>query len=244
MTQDASGPTIFMFGYWGAGSSTRALVDGINAAEAHRGFAPPLWADVRISRSVRAAGFRDRAFGDLLGKQYVWIPDLGNVCVAEKREGMEIKNPAAANILLDHALSSPGRRVIFFCSCTIPAECHRYAVAKLVKKAASRRSVAVTVIEWPGGAPAADVLELQVPASVLRGIRSGKSSFKVPDSLPLAAAATLPWGTKALLRAGHDQIALLLGPAQFTLRGAIFQVLGEHRESKALRKAHGFDALK
>src|SRR4051794_24911304 len=126
--------TLFSFGYWGAGSSTRALVEGVNEAEALRGYEPPLWVDVRISRSVRAAGFRDGAFEKLLGSKYAWMPDLGNVCAQEGRPGIEIKNPAAAGALLDGGLQDDARRVIFFCACQVPAGCHRYAVGKLVKK--------------------------------------------------------------------------------------------------------------
>jgi hypothetical protein len=78
MPPTATPPTLFSFGYWGAGSATRALVDAFNDAETLRGFDHPLWVDVRISRSVRAVGFRDRAFEQLLGSHYVWMPDLGN----------------------------------------------------------------------------------------------------------------------------------------------------------------------
>ncbi len=34
----------------------------VDAVEHARGFAPPLFVDVRVRRSVRALGFRDRAF--------------------------------------------------------------------------------------------------------------------------------------------------------------------------------------
>src|SRR5258708_2300944 len=108
-----AGTTLFSFGYWGSGSATPALVEAVDAAEALRGFERPLWVDIRISRSVRAVGFRDHAFERLLGPRYIWMPDLGNLSVQEHRAGIEIKNPAAAEALLGYALSRRTRRVIF-----------------------------------------------------------------------------------------------------------------------------------
>src|SRR5258706_12253479 len=79
---------LFSFGYWGSGSATHALVAGIDAAETLRGYAPPLWVDIRISRSVRAVGFRSHAFARLLGSRYVWLPDLGNLSVQKRLPGI------------------------------------------------------------------------------------------------------------------------------------------------------------
>ena len=59
--------TIFAWGYYGWGSHTRRLVEAVDAAEAGRGFEPPVFVDVRIRRSVRAAGFTGPAFEKLLG---------------------------------------------------------------------------------------------------------------------------------------------------------------------------------
>lgn len=71
--------TLFSFGYWGWGNATPQLVQAVDAAEDARGFQPPLFVDVRISRSVRAVGFRDHAFEQLVGKErYVWLRRLGN----------------------------------------------------------------------------------------------------------------------------------------------------------------------
>jgi hypothetical protein len=238
------GATLFSFGYWGAGSSTRALVEGVNEAEALRGYEPPLWVDIRISRSVRAAGFRDSAFEKLLGSNYAWMPDLGNLCAQESRPGIEIKNPAAAGALLDHALQDDRRRAIFFCACGEPAGCHRYAVGKLVKKAAMKRGVDVTVVEWPGGEPSKEVLELAVPRAVLRGVQSGRVSIPIPEGMPLGQAASIPWGSRALLKAGDEELELLVGPARFSSRGANIEWLGAPDEGASLRKKHGYNALK
>src|ERR1700682_3516476 len=145
--------TLFSFGYWGSGSATDELVKAVDESEALRGYEPPLWVDVRISRSVRAAGFCGGEFADLLKNRYVWMPDLGNKCVVEDRRGIEIKDPTAAKELLQQALDRTTRRVIFFCSCEYPAFCHRKVVGELVLKYAKERKALITVIEWPGGEP-------------------------------------------------------------------------------------------
>jgi hypothetical protein len=133
--------------------ATPELVEAIDAAEKKRGFDPPEWVDIRIQRSVRAAGFRDDAFARLLGERYIWLPDLGNARVEERQTGVQIKNPAAAQVLLDLVIASPSRRVIFFCACEHPARCHRYAVGRLLLAAARKRRVGAVVAEWPGGEP-------------------------------------------------------------------------------------------
>lgn len=161
--------TAFMFGYWGNGSATLQLVEAFDAAEKERGFEPPLWVDVRIRRSVRAAGFRDDAFARLLGDRYVWMRDLGNNAVGTGRGGVEIKNPAAADELLNHVVANPSRRVIFFCACEEPSECHRYEVGRLLHRAAKNRGVELTVVEWPGGEP-----RDRHPASSAQGARTGR----------------------------------------------------------------------
>jgi hypothetical protein len=235
--------TLFSFGYWGAGSATRALVDAVNDAEALRGFEPPLWADIRISRSVRAVGFRDHAFERLLGANYVWMPDLGNVCVREHRGGIEIKNPAAVEDLLDHALSAPRRRVIFFCACPAPISCHRRAVAMLTKEAARRRGSNVDVVEWPGGEPGA--MTIEVSDVIRRSVaRAGQTTLAFRDSMSAGVAASLPWGTSVTLKAGKSQSSVLVGPARFTARGAHLRVLVFNPASNsaaAFRKEWGYD---
>jgi hypothetical protein len=97
--------TLFPFGYWGSGSATKALIRAIGQAEALRGFELPLWVDIRISRSVRVAGSRDSAFAELLKARYVWMPELGNKRVQDRRWGVEIQHPAATKDLLTLALA-------------------------------------------------------------------------------------------------------------------------------------------
>src|SRR5205085_1160237 len=133
--------TIFSWGYWGWGNTTPRLVEAVDAAEQSRGFEPPLFVDVRISRSVRACGFRDHAFEHLVGKErYVWMRSLGNRHI-ETGTGpaIQIADPSAAGDLLARAQKERERRrrLLFFCSCERPIndrgeECHRVTVARLV----------------------------------------------------------------------------------------------------------------
>jgi hypothetical protein len=51
--------TAFSWGYCGWGSATRELVWAFGEVEKSRGYGEPLFVDVRVSRSVRAAGFLD-----------------------------------------------------------------------------------------------------------------------------------------------------------------------------------------
>jgi hypothetical protein len=238
--------TLFSFGYWGCGSATPALVEAVDAAEAERGFEPPLWVDIRISRSVRAAGFRDKAFEVLLGPRYVWMSDLGNVSVLEHKPGIRIKNPSAANELLDLALERRARRVIFFCSCEIPDGCHRHTVAALVIECAKARKLDVTVIEWPGGEPSS--IAIDVPLATLRKVgRGNQTTLPLPTSMTIGAAAALPWGTKAELRAGAERRTILIGPAHFDAHGSHFNIVQVEDVGddcpKVFRAQFGYDAM-
>src|SRR5664280_2763017 len=122
---------IFSWGYFGWGPYTEDLIRAVNAAEQRRGFAPPLFVDARIKRSVRAPGFVGSAFEKTVGSdRYVWMRDLGNLAVMRGRGPTEIKNPAAAATLLDEAIDRHGnrQRILYFCSCEFPRtpdlQCH------------------------------------------------------------------------------------------------------------------------
>lgn len=237
----AAQPTLFSFGYWGSGSATPALVSAVEQAEAMRGFGPPLWVDIRISRAVRAAGFRERAFERLLGAQYAWMPDLGNLCVQERRAGIRIARPGAAEELLDRALSAPTRRAIFFCSCALPRGCHRYVVAALVKQSASSRGLNVSVVEWPGGEPLRISLSVlpQLFSSVSRGTQR---SLPLPSDMTVGAAASLPWASSATLESGERFASVLVGPATFSGRGAHLPIFPEVPvdEAASFRELRGY----
>jgi hypothetical protein len=239
--------TLFSFGYWGCGSATRDLVKAIDTAEALRGFEPPLWVDVRISRSVRAAGFRDGEFADLLESRYVWMPELGNKRVQDRRKGIKIQNPAAAKDLLKLALDNPKCRVIFFCACEHPAFCHRKHVGKLLLKYAKEAKAPIRVIEWPGGEP--DSATIDVSPATLRKIgRDAVKSLPIPLWMTVGDATALPWGTIATMQAGTSRARVLIGPASFNAAGSHLRVFpdeaGTRANSKVFRAEFGYSKLR
>jgi hypothetical protein len=240
--------TLLGFGYWGCGGATRTLVQAVNAVEASRSLEPPLWVDIRISRAVRAAGFRDDAFARLVKDRYQWMPELGNQRVKERRRGIQIKNPAAADDLLQLALDDQRRRVIFFCACPHPIHCHRYTVAQLLLKQAAARRIKILVQEWPGGEPD-DELTLDVPLTTLKQVqREQRRTLPIPASMTAAETAALPWGTIAHLRAGTEVVNVLAGPPAFTAAGARLRIFpdepGTRVNSKSFRAELGYSPVK
>ena len=246
--------TVFRWGYWGWGNATPQLVQAVDAIEAARGFAPPVFVDARILRSVRAVGFRGNAFAEQLGNdRYIWMDGLGNLGVLHRTGGCHINRPADAGRLLDLAETNAAenRRVVFFCSCEIPLcngqECHRVEVGRLVLAEAKRRKRSLVVVEWPGGTPTA--VTLAVSADVVRKVRGGTKSVPLGKTLPAADRLGLPWGTVAELTApGNVGIAVLTGPARFGPPGwelPVAKVLSSdanrEAESTTLRAAHMYD---
>jgi hypothetical protein len=59
--------TLFKWGYEGWGNATELLVRTTNEIERARGYAAPLFVDIRFSRSARAKGFSGGAFEKLVG---------------------------------------------------------------------------------------------------------------------------------------------------------------------------------
>lgn len=261
--QDSTGTTIFQWGYWGWGSATERVVEAFDAVEATRGFAPPMFVDVRINRSVRAAGFREKAFERTLGSErYRWMKALGNKRV-ETRKGprVQIAEPAAAEELLDLAIASSRRkqRVVFFCSCPVPVGddgtigCHRVAVAKLVIKAAAKRGVRANVVEWPGYEPSG--IELRVPDRVVTEVLEGRrKSIPLPEPVDVALYAGLPWGSNVRLRGDDSEGFVIVGPALYT--AGRWQLIVEpfevgvrptktelSRVAKTFRSKYGYDPL-
>src|SRR6266853_6591486 len=101
--------TLFTWGYWGWGNATHELIRAVDATERQRGFKPPIFFDIRVSRSVRAAGFQGAAFEQVLPKgRYRWFPRLGNERVARHEAGCKIAEPFAAKVLLEKALNYAG----------------------------------------------------------------------------------------------------------------------------------------
>jgi hypothetical protein len=218
--------TMFTWGYWGWGTTTRQFVQAADAVEASRGFNPPLFVDIRIRRSVRAPGFTGAAFERTVGEaRHRWMPSLGNRAVRDGRPGIEIDAPSAAEELLDLALEHGERRhrVLFFCSCEYPGlehagGCHRTAVARLLLEASARRNQPVEIVEWPGGDPLQD-LAITVSHDVARKVARGNRSIVLGDSIPLKRAASIPWYSEVSISARSDDsrpLRLFTGPARFS----------------------------
>lgn len=210
---------IFTWGYWGWGTETPKLVQAVDAVENARGFDAPVFVDVRISRSVRAPGFREKAFEKLLGPdRYLWLQRLGNDAILDGGGPIHINDPAAAADLLDLAQqnASRNRRVIFFCSCAEPAGCHRKTVADLVLTAAMRRRLGVVLDEWPGGEPRTHEIRLSKESIAQR--LKGRVSFPLSRVSDLAAIAGLPWGSAVKVTAPGEFTYFTSGPA-FLVKG-------------------------
>ena len=215
--------TAFSWGYWGWGNATPLLVEGVDAAEARSGFEPPLFVDVRFSRSVRAVGFNGNAFGVLVGtKRYVWMRTLGNKQIGQ-HDGprMAIAEPDAASELLEHlrAAARDRRRVLFFCSCEHACDdhgthCHRTEVARLLHAAAAERGVPLETVEWPGGLPQSVAVKT-IPV-LLRAIARGRVTLPLEGPFNLAQVAGLPWGSVVRAHHGEQSVAFVSGPAKFT----------------------------
>jgi hypothetical protein len=252
--------TLFSWGYYGWGNHTKQLVEAVDAVEASRGFAPPVFVDVRIRRSVRAPGFDGSAFEKLLGQdRHRWMKALGNKHI-ETRTGpkIQIADPSAADELLDLAreLARHKRRLLFFCGCRWPklngkTACHRTTVAGLVLKAAKKRGEEVQVIEWPGDEPRQ--IDVQVTPQVYAALCKGRTTVPLGDPVELAEAAGLPWCSIATVHSNGDKLHRVVGPATLQKSGWALPVvcgfydpavgLSEYEtEAENLRNNCGFDA--
>jgi hypothetical protein len=231
MAGDMATTTLFTWGYYGWGNATPQLVEAVDAVEHSRGFAPPLFVDIRIRRNVRAKGFTGPAFERLLGPQrHCWMKSLGNKWI-ETRSGpaIQIADPSAAATLLDLALDAgqDRRRVLFFCSCQFPrlegrTSCHRDTVADLVLEVGRERNQLVEVIEWPGGEPRQ--LDLEVSADVFKVVRRGRATLPLGESASLATFAGLPWGSIVSVRSGEQAMRVISGPAACQRGGWVLPV--------------------
>jgi hypothetical protein len=253
------GVTLFSWGYWGWGTVTDRLVDAFDAAETARGFAPPFFVDIRVSRSVRAPGFRERAFEKMVGQErYRWMKELGNKRVMTRTGALvQIVEPKAAGALLDLALDASRRnqRVIFFCACPVPGptRCHRTTVAQMVDQEAAKREIPVEIIEWPGGEPIS--MELYVADKVIKQLREGRRYVPLPEPVDIAKYAALPWYSPVKLKSERDSIHILSGPLIYSWQRwqlrCISDVLDEFpkewstagKELRDIRKENWFEAI-
>ena len=242
--------TLFTWGYYGWGNHTPNLVEAIDAVECSRGFQPPFFVDVRIRKSVRAAGFKGLAFENLLGqkqnppdqKRHRWMPELGNEFILTgKGLPIQIAEPEAAEELLDLALESARhkQRIIFFCGCKWPRwngeiACHRTEVASLVLKAATKRGIRVKVEEWPGGEPKR--IELDLSPKDFTAIKRGRWTVPLGDLDDLARFAGLPWCSIATLHSGENTLHRVVGPAISQTNGWVLPVLYQDDPNTGLKE--------
>jgi hypothetical protein len=222
---------LFSWGYWGWGNATEQLIVATGIAERARGFEPPVFADCRIRRKVRAKGFLNDAFRELLAKadsqscRYYWMDDLGNDAVAKGQEGVVIKNEGAIECLLDLATeeAKQRRRVIFYCACEFPRldgklTCHRVTIADLLLNHARKNGPNLSVVEWPGGEPI--TTRLEVDRKLFSAVMHGRKSIPF-EADRLQDFAGMPWGSILSLASddGKSTADVLVGPAKFTTFG-------------------------
>jgi hypothetical protein len=246
--------TIFMFGYWGWGNATKELVEAVDAVEKKRDFKPPLFVDIRVHRKVRATGFRDDAFEQIVGRsRHLWMPDLGNLSVLpqHRSDRIDIKSPQAAGSLLALAIERAKRRqrIIYFCSCKTPCDCHRYTVAQLLIKAAKRRGTSVEVVEWPGGEPSTG--EIEVPRREIP--KDHSSRLHLASVRPLSKFAGLAVGSLLKVTDGEHERMVCVAPAMVAPKGWYLPILqngrgkvidGTSRAANRWRKEYGYLPLR
>jgi len=226
---------MFTFGYWGWGNATEHLVSLVDSVERERGFARPIFVDIRIRRTVRAAGFNGNAFGDVLGgERYVHIPSLGNLAIlGHPGPAIQIKAPAEAAKLLDLARQAAhhNRRVIFFCACEYPGleghdgACHRTTVGGLLLREARRRQVPIEVVEWPGGK--GRLTDLALPGDAARKLLRGGKSIPLGSSLPTGQFAGIPPGSIVRVHSPATDVSVMVGRLLFGRGGWHLPVVGE-----------------
>lgn len=256
----SKGVTLFTWGYWGWGTATDRLIQAIDTVETSRGYQPPMFVDIRLSRSVRAPGFNGRTFEKAVGAaRYRWLDALGNLAIQDGGQ-MRIKDPIAANTLLEIAkvCALGGQRVLFFCSCEFPGVeghgCHRATVARLVLETAARQQLPVQIVEWPGGEPRPKGFEVQLSKAAFDKVRRGATSISLEEPVSLAEMAAVPWMSLVTVRemGNEDQppFRILTGPARYKKGGwylSIYEDIKQDRPDgqiprrvQELRKSWGF----
>ncbi len=251
---------LFTWGYWGWGTAADRLIEAVDSVEVARGFALPVFVDIRLRRTGRAPTFVSDRFAQLLGAdRYRWFEGLGNRAIADGGT-MRIDRPQDARLLLNLAESASNsrRRVIFFCACHLPKrypnECHRCEVSRLTLAEAKGRKLRAETVEWPGGEPELRMIELSRDA--FTKVRQGAKSIPLGQSSAVAVWGAVPWYSVLTVRerSGKGVIAVRSGPAMYRddRGGWHLPVFGEavesneadnlFRKSVRLFTEHGFTA--
>ncbi len=231
MKQETQPLVLFSWGYWGWGSTTRQFVESVDLVEKSRGFEPPVFIDARLRRSVRAPGFRDSAFQQVVGVQrYRWMNGLGNKNLDAGKAAL--KDPKAVAQLLDIAdeRALQRQRIVYYCACPFPGRCHRYLITEALVGLAKKLKRNVSVVEWPGTALPESPLHWTVSKKVLTTVEQGRKSFELPDSVSLTEAAGVAWYTPVILTADDEKLPVLIGPAFVQKERWVMQVLSQPLE--------------
>jgi hypothetical protein len=258
----------FTWGYWGWGSESKHFVRAADALERKRGFAPPVFVDLRIARGGRATNFKGNAFVDIVGsRRYVWMPKLGNKRIKSKKgKRIQIADPNASKDLLELIVDKAKirQRIIMFCACEEPIlkmhdgfpSCHRVEVASLLLKAARERGLKLELSEWPGESPVsirikADELQQRALATGARYIPIGPVESRLPTM------AVLGWGSIVRFDTPQARWTVVTGPAsirkdrwrlevvhdgRFTGKGA--ETSAQKRGESFLRRGYGPRSVK
>jgi hypothetical protein len=224
--------TMFSWGYWGWSKATRIFLEAADALEASRGYAPPIFVDIRFHRDVRSTGFKGDAFEETVtGERYRWMKSLGSVAVVTTSGRIRIAEPSDAEELLDFAnrSSKKRQRIIFFCACATPmldgdVNCHRYEVGTLLLKAARKKDLSLNIVEWPGRDPMELDVELS-PKEFRSVVKSGARAFSVDtsDKEHLTSVAGLPWCSIVILlldsNTEEPEVSVISGPGAYSRKG-------------------------
>ena len=178
--------------------------------ERTRGRRPPVFADVRRSRSVRATGFRGATFATVTAKgRYHWFPGLGNERIVTRSGAVRLSRPADVETLLELIIAEHerGRRVVIFCSCASPwdaAYCHRQLVGEKLLAAARARRLDLWLEEWPGGTLAkGSCLSMRVVPGTFAALYAG-GRWVTLGRRPKPEALGLPTGSIVTLAEGSE----------------------------------------
>jgi hypothetical protein len=134
------------------------------------------------------------------------------------RGGMRIADPSGVDELLQIIVGAEKarHRVIFFCACESPCRCHRAAVSRLLVKAARRKGIALTVVEWPGGKP--EAIELAVSDKLVKDVLRGRTRVTLVGTSRdrIRKLTALAWCSLVRLRSERGDMAVISGPAQLS----------------------------
>ena len=230
---------MFSWGYHGWGNAVEQLIKAVDAVERSRGFKPLWFADVRIRREVRALGFQGNNLEETMKRfrnsggttRYRWFKDLGNNSIITRESGVQIHNKKAASDLLDWALEAhkQDRRVVFFCNCWTPAQCHRTEVTELLLAEARRRRLDLVIDEWPGGGPESH--PMNVDATEINALRRGRKSLRLGHADRFETIVGLPVGSVVKVRAGDECLYTACDAAKWSVKeGWVLPTLGQWLE--------------